>query len=820
MSDNELDKDQIAKIIHEHRVFMEAVEFAPMPFAVYDDDDMLLAWSKPFEKLHSALFADKGDEDLKGSLNHSDVMRAAAKAHFEGEELETVISERMALQGAESIGETIHEFNSAGWHKIYKYKTPSNALCDIAIEMNDLVAREQELANTKSEAEHTFAELKVQSDRLEAMATTGCDWFWEMDADLRFVHISDGFSDIVGQEAHNWIGKKRARSDYGIQHGVDFDSHFQMLENRESLRNFEYPFICENGEVLWLSISGAAIYDENDKFKGYWGTGSNVTAVRNQRDQLDKVIFALNNIDDGILIYTDAQTIYTNPATSTQLEIPPELLTEGRDVRDMIRFCCERGDYPDNMTVEDVYKKVTSREGAENGAVKTTSIERMLPSGRTVKSNITVGDLGISVAVFTDVTKLVEAQKNAEGSDRAKSEFLANMSHEIRTPMNGVMGMAELLTKTDLDLKQKTFADIILKSGSALLTIINDILDFSKLDAKQMELDPAPFLISEAIEDVAMLMSSSAAEKDIELAVRLDPNLPNMALGDVGRIRQIVTNLLGNAIKFTDTGHVMVDVEAKSHNKNQLYDKDSLQRYDLCSEKDKIEDYELSFKIIDTGTGIPADKVGKIFEKFSQVDESATRKHEGTGLGLAISSSLITLMGGEIGVESVEGEGSCFHFEITLPMYHKAQRNEPAFSEVAGSRILIVDDNAVNRSILLEQMQAWNIESVAVVDGVEAIEFVNAASHHGVQIDAIIMDYHMPKMDGGQVVCAIKKDRKFVNMPIIMLTSVDETFDGKSFSSLGIDAQLSKPAKSSLLQSTVFEVLRKAQHKKTQTRAA
>ncbi len=237
------------------------------------------------------------------------------------------------------------------------------------------------------------------------------------------------------------------------------------------------------------------------------------------------------------------------------------------------------------------------------------------------------------------------AMQRAENSDRAKSEFLANMSHEIRTPMNGVMGMAELLAKTELNARQRTFTDIIVKSGAALLTIINDILDFSKIDAGQMELDPAPFKLAEAIEDVATLVSSNVAEKDIELIVRVDPEMPERVIGDSGRFRQIIMNLIGNAVKFTDNGHVYVNAAM------------------LVPSADNTSEEMVTIRIDieDTGVGIPEDKVDSIFDKFSQVDGSATRKHEGTGLGLAISSSLVKLMGGTISVKSTPNVGSVFH---------------------------------------------------------------------------------------------------------------------------------------------------------------
>lgn len=401
--------------------------------------------------------------------------------------------------------------------------------------------------------------------------------------------------------------------------------------------------------------------------------------------------------------------------------------------------------------------------------------------------------------VTNQIEELEKSQKKVELADRAKSEFLANMSHEIRTPMNGVMGMAELLEKTDLDAKQRTFTDIIVKSGASLLVIINDILDFSKIDAGQMELDTAPFKLAEAIEDVATLVSSKVAEKNIELIVRVDPNLPIHFIGDVGRIRQIVTNLMGNAVKFTDDGHVYVDVSG--------------QQIEGAVDENGDQLYDLKVTVEDTGVGIPAENCDKVFDKFSQVDASATRKHEGTGLGLAISSSLVKLMGGDIFVESEMGVGSTFWFTIQMRAQKIEEISKPLNVDVTGSRILVVDDNEVNRSILSEQMAAWKFESVAVVDGFEALEFLQAAGQQGLKIDAIVLDYHMPGLTGEGVVQKMENDASIADIPIIMLTSVEYTAQGKAFLSLGIQAHLTKPARSSLLLETIVEVISKDRSK-------
>ncbi len=376
----------------------------------------------------------------------------------------------------------------------------------------------------------------------------------------------------------------------------------------------------------------------------------------------------------------------------------------------------------------------------------------------------------------------------AEAADRAKSEFLANMSHEIRTPMNGVLGMAELLAKTDLTARQKTFTDVIVKSGNALLTIINDILDFSKINAGQLTLDPAPFRLAEAVEDVATLVSARVAEKNLELIVRVDPRLPAHVVGDAGRFRQIVTNLLGNAVKFTEKGHVLIDVGGEMV--------DGL--------------VQLKVRVEDTGIGIPAEKLENVFEKFAQVDGSSTRRHEGTGLGLAIAARLVDLMGGKIGVESEIGRGSVFWFAVPLPAHQQDSRDEIVPVDVTGARVLVIDDNPVNREILLEQLRSWSFDCAAAESGAVGLAFLDRASQLGAAVDCIILDYQMPGMNGADVAKAISADSRLSSIPVVLLTSVDQVDFGKMVIDFGIAAHLTKPARSAILLGTVISVIQRA----------
>ena len=500
----------------------------------------------------------------------------------------------------------------------------------------------------------------------------------------------------------------------------------------------EWEYVRKGGSRLFVSLAVTALRGVGGEITGYLGVAIDITD-RKLADEKFRVLFEKTS-DAHLLCDFDSGVIDCNDAAVAMLGL------ENRDQLlglDPLSIAPEF--QPDGRSSAEKRREVLAA-AREHGFQRLDWWHRR-PDGSTFPCEMTLTavdlvDRPALLVVWHDLTdrlaaaeELRRAKEAAEAGSRAKGEFLANMSHEIRTPMNGIIGMTELTLETELSPRQREYLGLVRSSADSLLTVINDVLDFSKIEAGKLELAETPFHLREMLEDTLRTLALRAHSKGLELACRIAPDVPNALLGDAHRLRQVIVNLVGNAIKFTDRGEIVMDAalgdlgEALAQSDDRAF---------------------VTFSVADTGIGIAADKLSAVFQPFEQADNSTTRRFGGTGLGLAISTKLVGMMGGKIEVESTVGQGSTFRFSALLTKQIGGEELESARPRRAleGLRVLVVDDNATNRRILVEVLTNWGVLPESVDDGLSALVALSEAAGNGTPYAAVVIDGMMPEMDG------------------------------------------------------------------------
>jgi len=635
--------------------------------------------------------------------------------------------------------------------------------------------------------------LRNSQSRLRDIVMTMGDWVWEVDATGCYTYCSKQVETVTGYAPAEVVGKQpyqfmrldeRARAKAALR---------KAALQKQPITDLETWIITKDGSEVCVQSNGVPIVDDAGNYVGYRGVHKDITVRKQTQAALQEAkerAEQLYRVVPSAIFTVDTNQIVTsiNDKAAQVLGYEPDELVGQLCTKFAVSPCGQKC----GLFSDDVHKPITSAECIVR--TKAGNIRTIIKNAELLKDSH--GNIIGGIESFEDITERKEteltlAQTNeelemavlqanemalaAEQANQAKSRFLANMSHEIRTPLNGVIGMTGLLLDTDLSFEQNDYVETIRTSGDALLTLINDILDFSKIEAGKLELENQPFDLRTCVEEALDLLAPKAAEKGLELAYIIEEPAPNMLVGDVTRLRQILVNLLGNAVKFTETGEVVVSVSAK-----------------LQSDKK----YQVKFAVRDTGIGIPADRMDRLFRSFSQVDSSTTRKYGGTGLGLAISKRLSEMMDGDMWAESdgIPGQGSTFSFTILAQSAPGKPRvflrsSQP---QLDGKRVLIVDDNETNRRILVQQVKRWGMSSVAVDSGAAALQLLQQEQ----SFDIAILDMQMPEMDG---VSLAEEIRQIENQefPLVMLSSLGT--DVRKSAKVEFAAFLAKPIKASQL---------------------
>jgi PAS domain S-box-containing protein len=720
---------------------------------------------------------------------------------------------RRGLNPLSELNRTAHQM-AAGDFRARCLYTGNDEIGRMATQFNDMADRieeshqnmERRVAERTADLEKAHQALRENEKKFMTLIDNATDYIYFKDAQSRFTLVGKTMAEHFKISDPKDIVGKSDSDFFSADHALPArrDEQEIIRTGKPIINKFERE-IWPDGRVNWVSTSKLPVRDDDGNIVGTFGISRDVTEVVRLQGELEESEHYAREVIDTIqagFLVIDAETRLISDANNGAVKMlgidRDELLGQpyGRFIH---------GVDDDRHKLPDPGEAVANEEQVYVMANGTPfpvlrSISPIVRNGRNylLESFVDITELKDMEGSIRSAKDVVEATNRelkqsiehanrmaseAEVANQAKSQFLANMSHEIRTPMNGIIGMIGLLLDTRMNSEQSVYAETVRSSAESLMAIINDILDFSKIEAGKLDLETLHFDLRVTLENMNDILALRAQQKQLEYVCVIDPDVPAKLIGDPGRLRQILTNLMGNAIKFTERGEVTIR---------------------LSMEEEDEDKARIRFTISDTGIGIPREKVNQLFEAFTQADASTTRRYGGTGLGLTISRRLAELMGGEIHVESELGKGSTFWFAAGFQKQAVVDETEPeVLSDIRRRRILYVDDNATNRLVLRLQLQSWHCRGDEAEGAEVALQMMQAAVVANDPYEIAILDYQMPGIDGEELGRAIKDDPEFSKTHLVMMTSIGKRGDAMKFKEIGFSAYLTKPIK----QSELFDCL-------------